>query len=158
MRASFVPLWSVYIPTGSDFSEKDLGVDIPVPFSHAHRRAYERVFERYGTHYVKRVWIGGKASLVFAISKSSSMTKDEIGAGLKASFRGIGGGSLDASDLRTREKLQNNSRCTVLGQGGDQHRLAALSTLDDAVYNAWLETIRGNPEVIEFEAVGIWTL
>ncbi len=158
MRTSFVPLWSVYIPTAYGFSDKDLGADIPVPFSHTNRRAYEQFFERYGTHYVKRAWVGGKASLVFTISKSSSMTEDEIRAGLKASLPGIGGGSLDASDKRTREKLQENSRCTVLGQGGNQFQLAALSSLDDAAYNAWLDTVKENPEMIEFEAVGIWTL
>ena len=158
MRTSFVPLWSIYIPTAYGFSDKDLGADIPVPFSHTNRRAYEQFFERYGTHYVKRAWVGGKASLVFTISKSSSMTEDEIRAGLKASLPGIGGGSLDASDKRTREKLQENSRCTVLGQGGNQFQLAALSSLDDAAYNAWLDTVKENPEMIEFEAVGIWTL
>ncbi len=158
MRTSFVPLWSVYIPTAHGFPAQALDADIPVPFSHASRRAYERVFEHYGTHYVKRAWIGGKASLVFTVRKSSSMTKDEIQAGLKASLPGMGSGSLNASDQHTREKLQNNSRCTVLGQGGNQLQLAALSSLDEAAYNAWLETVRDNPEMIEFEAVGIWTL
>src|SRR5947208_11650132 len=47
MRTSFVPLWSVYIPTAYGFSDNDLGADIPVPFSHTNRRAYEQFSERY---------------------------------------------------------------------------------------------------------------
>jgi len=46
----------------------------------------------------------------------------------------------------------------VLGQGGEQSKLGALSSLDEASYNEWLATVRENPKVIEVEAVGIWTL
>jgi hypothetical protein len=129
-----------------------------VPFGHGNRAEYARVFERFGSHYVKRAWVGGKASLVFIVRKSSSMTKSEIMAGLKASLPGIGVGNLSAEDQRTREKLQSNSQCTVLGQGGTEVQLAALGSLDDAAHNAWLETVRLNPEVIELEVEGIWTL
>jgi hypothetical protein len=158
MRTSFVPLWSVYIPTADGFPDEALARDVPAPFSHSNRAEYARVFERFGSHYVKRVWVGGKASLVFIVRKSSSMTKSEIMAGLKASLPGIGGGSLSVEDQKTREKLQSNSQCTVLGQGGTEVQLAALGSLDDAAYNAWLETVRLNPEVIELEVEGIWTL
>jgi hypothetical protein len=158
MRTSFVPLWSVYIPTSEGFPDETLAREIPVPFSHSHRTAYGRVFERFGSHFVKRAWVGGKASLVFTVRKSSSMTESEIMAGLKASLPGIGGGSLSAEEHRTRERLQSKSQCTVLGQGGTEVQLAALSSLDDAAYNAWLETVRLNPEVIELELEGIWTL
>jgi hypothetical protein len=158
MRTSFVPLWSVYIPTSDGFPDEALDREIPVPFSHANRAAYGRIFERFGSHYVKRAWVGGKASLVFTIRKSSSITKSEILAGLKASLPGIGGGSLSREEQRTREKLLSNSQCTVLGQGGTEVKLAALSSLDEAAYNEWLETVRLNPEVIELEAEGVWTL
>ena len=44
------------------------------------------------------------------------------------------------------------------GKGGDELALAALSSLDEAKYNAWLETVKQNPQVIEIEVQGIWTL
>ncbi|HWD08258.1 MAG TPA: MAC/perforin domain-containing protein, partial [Actinomycetota bacterium] len=158
MRTSFVPLWSVYIPTAHGFPDAALVEDLPVPFSHANRTAYARIFERFGSHYVRRAWVGGKASLVFTIRKSTSMSRSEIMAGLKASLPVVGGGNVSTEDHRTREKLQSSSHCTVLGQGGTEVKLAALSTLDDSAYNDWLETVRLNPEVIELEAEGIWTL
>lgn len=158
MRTSFVPLWGVYLPTTLEFADEELATAIPRPFSHSNRADYARIFERYGSHYIKRAWVGGKASLVFTVRKSSSMTKDEIQAGLKASLPGIGGANLNAVEQKQRERLQSNSQCTVLGQGGNEVQLAALSSLDEAAYNAWLQTVRDNPEVIEFEAVGIWTL
>lgn len=158
LRNSFIPLWSVYIPDDRGFIDSDFDLDIPAPYDPAHRRAYERFFDRFGTHYIKRVWIGGKAMLAFTIAKSSSMSKEDIKAGIKASFTGAGAGSASAEAHSAKEKLQSNSECTVFGKGGDELLLATLSSLDEGRYNQWLATIKDNPQVIELDAAGIWTL
>ncbi len=157
LRNSFIPLWSVYLPTASRFPEETFDIDVPVPFRHADRRVYEQFFERYGTHYIKRIWVGGKATLAFTIAKSSQMTKAEIQAGIKASY-GIAGGSANTDLQESKEKLQSSSECTVFGKGGDELKLASLSSLDETRYNEWLATIKDNPQVIELEVAGIWTL
>jgi hypothetical protein len=156
-RNSFIPLWTVYIANARNFLLSPDTSNIPTPFSHNHRAQYEKFFEQYGTHYIKRVWVGGKATLVFSIVKSSSMSKEDIQAGLKAS-QIAGSVSVNAKLQENKEKLQNNSQCTVFGKGGDELKLAALSTLDETCYNQWLTTISQNPQVIEFDACGIWTL
>ncbi|MGH8549246.1 MAG: hemopexin repeat-containing protein [Methylococcales bacterium] len=158
LRNSFIPLWSLYIPSTQEISGSAFDIEVPTPFLHANRREYERFFERYGTHYIKRAWVGGKAMLAFTIVKSSQMTKDEIQAGLRASYGGFGSGAMSTEQQENREKLQQNAECTVFGKGGDELKLAALSSLDEIKYNEWLATIKDNPQVIEFEAVGIWTL
>lgn len=158
LRSSFIPLWSVYI---SDFENaiKDVNeFPVPHPFKHEHRAKYDRFFERFGSHYVKRVWIGGKAVLFLTVAKSTGMTKEEIQAGLKASYGMAGKGEAGAKMDASREKLSSSSQCSVAGKGGDEVLLAALSTLDENKYNAWLKTIRDNPQTIEMEAAGIWTL
>lgn len=158
LRTSFIPLWSVYLPGAPKFSEESLSkLEVPVPFKHAKRSDYEAFFERYGTHYVKRIWVGGKASLAFTIAKSSQMSKQDIQAGIKASY-GLASGSTSASLQQSKEKLQNNSECTVFGKGGNELLLASLSSLDELRYNEWLATISDNPQVIELEVAGIWTL
>lgn len=158
LRCSFIPLWTVYLPNVSGVSEQNLDFDIPVPFSHTHRGKYDKFFERYGTHYVKRAWVGGKAVLAFTVAKSSQMTKEDIQAGIKASYSGVGSAGVSRKEQETKEKLLTNSECSVFGKGGDELKLAALNTLDEANYNAWLETIKTNPQVIELEVAGIWTL
>ena len=159
LRNTFIPLWTVYLPNASNFSDEKFDLaDVPAPFRHRYRKKYERFFERFGTHYVKRVWVGGKAMLAFTIEKSSEMTKDDIQAGIKASYAGVGSGEVNTSQQESKEKLQSNSECTVFGKGGDELQLAALSSLDEERYNEWVATINSNPQVIEFEAVGIWTL
>jgi hypothetical protein len=158
MRTSFIPLWAVYIPTTPLLSPSDYDADVPTPFSHKHRQAYARFFERYGTHFIKRAWIGGKATLAITVRKSSQLTKDEIQAGIQASLTGLGSAGVGIGDQRSRERLLSHSQCTVFGKGGDELKLAALSTLDDARYNEWLATVSSNPQLVELEAVGIWTL
>ena len=158
LRNSFIPLWTLYIADDRRFVQEDFDLDIPVPFDPAQRRAYERFFDRFGTHYIKRVWVGGKAMLAFTIAKSSAMSKEEIKAGIKASQAGFGSSSANVGQQSAKEKLQSNSECTVFGKGGDELMLATLSSLDEARYNAWLATIKDNPQVIEFDACGIWTL
>ena len=159
LRTSFIPLWTLYLPSIGTVDDDDFnGFDFPVPFDSRYRRAYAKFFDRFGTHYISRAWVGGKAALALTISKQTHMTKSEIQAGIKASMAGIGSAGVSTSDQQSKEKLQSNSQCTVFGKGGDELKLAALSTLDNVLYNEWLVTVKDNPQVIELEVRGIWTL
>jgi len=158
LRTSFIPLYSIYIANSTTIPDEFFEGQFPVPFDPKHRRAYERFFHRYGTHFVSRAWVGGKSNLALTISKSCNMSKSEIQAGLKASMIGTGSGSVSASDQEAMERLQNNSQCIVVGKGGDEMKLASLSTLDNTLYNGWLLSVKDNPQVIEYEVQGIWTL
>ncbi len=157
VRSSFVPLWMVYLPTPRGCIAEIRDPDIPMPFSHKHRRKYDEFFQTYGSHYVRGAWVGGKSTLVFTVLKSSQLAKSDIQAGIKASFGGVGGGA-NTKIEETREKLRRNSHCTVFGTGGDEVQLATMSSLDEGAYNKWLETIPDNPQVIELDVAGIWTL
>ena len=155
LRSSFVPYWSVYLSDVTALAEGELDIEgVPAPFEHRHRRQYERFFERYGTHYVKRVWVGGQAKLAFTIAKSSNLSKQDIQRGIKASGLGQASANLEES----KQKLQSHSECTVWGKGGSKEKLAALSSLDEESYNQWLATVKDNPQTIELEVAGIWTL
>lgn len=154
IRTSCVPLWTVYLPDLTRLPADTFDLDVPTPFSHAHRRAYDRFFERFGTHVVRRAWVGGQANLVYSVTKSSGVSKDDIQAALSTSF----GDSSSAESHQSREKLLSNANCTVLGKGGDELALAAMSSLDEARYNEWLASVKQNPQIIEIEAVGIWEL
>jgi MAC/Perforin domain/Hemopexin len=156
-RSSFVPLWSVYIPDTNTCIDAIRDPDIPVPFSHDHRRAYDEFFQHYGTHVVTRAWVGGKSTLVFTVLKSTQLAKEDIHAGIQVSFLKYGGGIGTKKD-ESRERLKRSSQCTVFGKGGDEVQLAAMSSLDEEAYNGWLKTIPDNPEVIELDVQGIWTL
>lgn len=154
VRASCVPLWTVYLPDVTRLPPETFDLSVPTPYDPAHRRAYDRFFERFGTHVVRRAWVGGQANLVFSVSKQSGVGRDQIQVALSSSY----GGGASTEAATSREKVLSNSSCTVLGKGGDELALAALSSLDEGRYNAWLGTVKDNPQVIDIEALGIWTL
>lgn len=157
VRSSFIPLWAVYLSDTTNYLPDLDSYDIPVPFRYAHRAAYEAFFQRFGSHYVKRAWIGGKAMLFFTILKSSQLSKQDIQAGIKASYTAASAGP-SLQQNQSREKLQKSSECSVSGKGGNEIKLASLSSLDETHYNEWLATIHDNPQTIELEVAGIWTL
>lgn len=159
MRDSFISFWAVYLSDTTVVSEDTFDLsDVPVPFNHAARQKYEFFFDRYGTHFVSRVWVGGKASLAFSVLKSSGMTKEEVQAGIKASSGSAGKASANTDLQTSKEKLQSSAHCTVWGMGGDPLKLASLSSFDEGQYNDWIQSIKPNPQVVEFEVAGIWTL
>jgi hypothetical protein len=158
VRSSFVPLWTVYIPNLNKTVEALQDAEVPIPYAPEHRQKYEAFFRSFGSHCVRSAWVGGKSMLVFTVFKSSQISKDEIRAGLRASMMIFKIGEGDTQDERSKERLRNSSQCTVIGKGGDEVKLAEMSSLDHSSYNKWLETIPDNPQVIEMEVEGIWTL
>jgi len=153
LRNSFIPLWTVYIPDARRFPQDMFDLEVPTPYDPARLRAIFRAL-RHPSHQA-RGWAARPCwPSPSAVSKSSSMSKEDI----KACQIGLGSASANTSQQNAKEKLQSNSECTVFGKGGDEFKLAALSSLDDAHYNEWPATIKDNPQVIEFDACGIWTL
>lgn len=157
-RTSFLPFWSVYLSDTSTIPKALNAAELPVPFKHAHRAVYDRFFQQFGSHYVKRAWVGGRATLTFSVLKSSDISEQDIRMGLQASIGGMGSANTNSHQHQQKEKLANNAECTVAGKGGDAQKLAALSTLDETLYNQWMETVKTNPQSIEMEVAGIWTL
>lgn len=157
LRSSLVPLWTVYLTDTTQLPGGAFELDIPVPFNHAHRAAYDKFFARYGTHFVTQAWVGGKAVLTLTVSKSSAMDKSDIVAGLKANLPTVQT-NVSRKQEEARERLQKNAECTVFGKGGEEVQLAALSSLDEVAYNNWLASIKANPQVVDMQVQGIWTL
>ena len=158
LRSSFIPLWTIFLPSSTGAPSEKLAADIPAPFHPDNRRDFDTFFARHGTHYIKRVWVGGQADLSFTIAKSSNMSKADIQAGISASYGPAGSGSVQSAAHEKKEQLQSNSECVVSGKGGNELLLAALSSLDEEKYNGWVQSITDNPQVIELEVEGIWNL
>lgn len=157
-RNSFLPFWSVYLSDFSNLVATINQVDFPVPFKHCHRKEYDRFFQQFGSHYVKRAWVGGRATLTVSVLKSTDISEQDIRMGLQASFGALGNTQSSSHLNEKKEKLANNAECTVAGKGGDAQLLAALNRLDETLYNQWITTIKDNPQSIELEVSGIWTL
>lgn len=171
LRSAFIPFWNVYLPradasnVSADFTRitqgKQQSGDIYLPkgpFDPAHRAEYARIFERFGTHYVRSVWLGGKATLAMVVTKSSNVSKEEVKAGLEAAFTGVASAGVSHTRTQTQERVRSNSTCNVFGCGGDATELAKLTSLQPEQYDKWIASVKRNPEIIEFSVAGIWTL
>jgi hypothetical protein len=160
LRSSFIAFWNLSMFELPEVPGLEREVDaLPQdPLDPSNRGAYARLFENYGSHYVKSVWVGGKASLVFVVAKSSQMTKEEIRAGIQASFGGILKVGASSEQKTVGDKFKSSSTCKVFGSGGDRIELAKLSSLEAEAYGHWIESVKKNPQVIQLGLAGIWTL
>lgn len=157
INQNFIPLWEVFIP---DLYKDPLNIDtsdVPTPFDRKYKAVYDRFFNRFGTHLVKRVWVGGKAAISLTMKKSESVSANEVNMALnmKTSM-----GSADANSKLSaaREQLKSNANIMVFGEGGDKVKLGTLRNLDNTAFADWVESVRQNPKVIELEVIGIWNL
>lgn len=159
-RNTFIPLFAVYIPDITTLDDSVFELDIPTPFdySSSSREAYDRFFKRYGTHLVQRVWVGGEASFVGTIAKSSGMTKEDIKKGINACFGKADKFGISTEDQKNVEKLQSNTEWVISGIGGDKLILANLNMKNREDYDKWLQSIYDDPQTIELEVTGIWNL
>ena len=160
LRSSFIAFWNISLVDVPEVPALEKEVDeLPAePLDPTSRGAYARIFDKYGSHYVKSAWIGGKASLVFVVAKSSQLTKDEVRAGIQASLGGIFKGGTSTEQKFAGDRFRSSSTCKVFGSGGDRIALAKLSSLDPKVYGDWIESVKHNPQVIQLGLAGIWTL
>lgn len=171
LRSSFIPFWNVYLPRVPHTNLVDefmqLEAEVPTgklnipegPYDPLRRNAYARIFDRFGTHYVTAAWLGGKASLTFVVTKSSNVSKEDLKAGIEATFAGgVASGKTSTERSTAQSRVRNNSTCNVFGSGGDATELAKLTTLQSEQYDKWIGTVKTNPAIIELGVVGIWTL
>jgi hypothetical protein len=157
VKTAFMPFWTLSIDDEMTLVSVQKALKLlPIPFQYKYRRKYEQFFQQYGTHYIKRAWVGGKAMLVLSIAKSTGMTQSEIRKALN-SCSGLFG-RYSRNEVDSLAKLRQHAECMLLVQGGDSTKMNILSSLDEGRYHEWLATIKDNPKVVEFEAAGIWTL
>jgi MAC/Perforin domain/Hemopexin len=160
LRSSFIAFWNlslINVPSLPTL-EKEVANLPKDPLEPKNREEYARVFEKYGSHYVKSAWVGGKASLVFIVAKSSQLTKEDIRSGIQATVGGIAKGEMSNAQETVGDRFKTNSTCKVFGSGGDRLKLAQLSSMQEGAYKQWIETVKDNPQVIELGLSGIWTL
>jgi MAC/Perforin domain/Hemopexin len=160
LRSSFIAFWNISlinVPSAPTL-EKEVANLPEDPLEPSNRAEYARIFDKYGSHYVKSAWVGGKASLVFIVAKSSQLTKDEIRAGIQAAVGGIVSGSMSSDQKTVGDRFKSNSTCKVFGSGGDRLELAKLTSLQEEAYGKWIQSVKQNPQVIELGLSGIWTL
>lgn len=108
----------------------------------------EDLFEKYGTHVVTRVELGGRVDYWFSSEETESMTEEEFDISIKASYSGVSGAAAYAAK-NVDKKAAASIRMTVYTVGGEDAAASKLRTdKDPESCAAWVETIPKNTRYV----------
>jgi hypothetical protein len=147
---------------------------LPDQFSQENAHVFFQFFEKYGAFYIKKIILGGSATVYVSIAKSTSDTKEDIKASLKASYNGFfvkGSVSADVKHSSSYQNYQKNSEANMITYGGDSAKATTFMGLAQNYYfspqpdngtveafKAWEASISESPAITHFDVEGIWNL
>ncbi|MBN2695256.1 RICIN domain-containing protein [bacterium] len=120
----------------------------------------EELFDAYGTHFIAKAYIGGRADYNATIEKSSKWSKTEIEANVKAQFKMINTSlNVGVQNTNTNKEISENSTTKLTVTGGNAEYLNNIT--NEEQYKKWAEGIKKQPVLCDFEKgslMPIWTL
>jgi hypothetical protein len=121
----------------------------------------EVLFDRYGTHVVTKVLLGGRLDYWYTSTEVDSMTEKQFELSVKASYGGVSGG-VDLSSEERREASSRNIEMTLKAVGGGSSAVAKLEAAKkEPEFVEWAESIAASPHYIGHPAGGlmpVWEL
>lgn len=114
--------------------------------------AIDDFFDRYGTHFLAEIVLGGSNNYYATVEKSSVSTEMEVQASVKASYNSLfasGSVSVDSSYSSTEYEASTHSETGIETVGGDS-TLAPLMLTDEDAYGLWLDSIMVDPALVDF--------
>ncbi|RHZ44934.1 hypothetical protein Glove_707g34 [Diversispora epigaea] len=109
----------------------------------------ETIFQRYGTHFVHSLKMGGRIVLSICTNKLTHNSGTDLKLVAKATAQEIFNGKISGEYKEEVKKLRQNSDLNLIGCGGD---ISALG--NDMMHpnlSAWVETVPNNPVFISFD-------
>lgn len=74
------------------------------------------LFDRYGTHYTRSIYLGARVSYSSYLDHQETTSQTDVGATLKAEYlKLVGGGGGDDEHKAEREQVARNAHLSVLG-------------------------------------------
>ncbi len=115
-------------------------------------QAIDAFFDRYGTHFLAEVVLGGCNNYYATVEKSSVSSSMEIEASVKASYNSLFTSatvSVDTSYDSSQSSKSTHSETGIETVGGDETK-APLMLDDPAAYAEWLDTVAREPALVDF--------
>lgn len=136
--------------------EKLMSLDPPV-FNTQNADVFFRVFEKWGTHYVSQVTMGGGIDYVSAVETSFSSSETQISANLQLEYNAVFVDVAAKSQTdwgQLGEEWSQDRTATISATGGDTSLLNALdptygSNFSQAFQN-WNKSIMTTPQIVGF--------
>jgi hypothetical protein len=154
---SYTPFYELYLdPNSIELSS------VSVPFSLHEESAYQSFFNEYGTHYIRRAIVGGQLIVLISETKTTKVSIEETKLGLNGLLSLIRGVNLDTGSRNALVEISQTSNAYISSVGGDPLLAQSINPFDlpnlHGQYQAWLQSIPSNPEVLHYTPEGIWNL
>jgi hypothetical protein len=114
------------------------------------------LFERYGTHFLSEVIVGGRANFIATTKTSAFESETKLRVAAEASFKQVSS-KTSVTDEESVKKFRSNSYSSLYTIGGS----ALADIRDNEEYSAWLKSIDKHPVFCTFtrdSLTPIWKL
>lgn len=137
--------------------------NLPQQYNDQTRIAFFRLFEKYGTHFVSSVKMGGRIFYDSWIEKSYGMTKDDVTASLGIEFKAVFNANAKVEWNQLSEVWTSHRQTHIQAIGGDDNLLNGLGMPAKGEsyatqYSSWVNSVGGRPGPVGFKLTGIETL
>lgn len=118
---------------------------------------YEKVFQRFGTHLVQKVTLGGKLVVDFHTNETSKMTKSEVKASANGSFLCLKGNT-SVTYTNALKEFTTNCDYSISGMGGNISSIPATFNRTNE-YATWINSVPSDPALYQVgDCIPIWEL
>ncbi|XP_071361177.1 perforin-1-like isoform X2 [Trachinotus anak] len=159
-------------PLSSEFI-KDLS-RLPIHYTSSARDQYKEIIHTYGTHYIRKVRLGGRLRRVTAartcLSSLNGLSVSKVHSCLSLGISvGLGKSGLSYNQQSCQSVLQNQDIASLYGSGLHQHFTEVAGgtswtgefslTHDDSLnYKNWLKALKDHPAIVEYNIRPIYKL
>lgn len=129
---------------------------IPATFSKDNAYLFFRFFQKYGTHFVASVKVGGRIYYTAAIEKSHTTSEQDTQIKIEAEYSATFTvqGSVDTEWGKAGQDWFNNRRVKILSVGGSADLVESLIPQYDKgfndLYEKWITSLDEQPAAIDF--------
>jgi MAC/Perforin domain len=107
-----------------------------------------KLFETYGTHFIARAYLGGRADFTSVSTITSKTNTTEIGLAVEAKYNAVSANT--EMNSKNKQTLSNSKTTTKLRvTGGNSEYANNIS--DPATYKLWADGIEGRPVLCDFD-------
>jgi hypothetical protein len=146
--------------------------ELPGSVSPENLHVFEDFFNTFGIYFTSKIVLGASLSFYVSTQKVSQLSKQDIDASINAEYNGLYTSGSIAADVQTSTQWKSyteNSQVSISSLGADPVKGGYLAKLSEAerfqptaatveAFNAWLDTIKTDPKIVDFGLTGIWEL
>ena len=139
--------------------------NMPDTFTEETRYLFFQFFERYGTHFVRSVQMGGRLSYSLSIAKSFNFSETQFKANLEAEYDAVWQAKANAETKwkQLSKVWVDNRQVSIHAIGGDYNILQNLGKPNfgqnfHSSYESWLKSLNTQPGPMGFTLMGVENL